>query len=184
MTSPNQHTHTHWLHQTRIALSFKMASFNKRLRSSGPAEYGLLDPSDLPKTATPSKPAGSTVNMITRSKKQKIAEEKFLCFACDKERVARQFPDNNPSTGCTHYINTCTTCLKKWISAQIDSGALVRRIDRPASAGGDGEGNSKANLQDANSNLVFGIHCPHPDCKSVMINADMKDAATKKAYKR
>ncbi|KAK3676911.1 hypothetical protein LTR78_003115 [Recurvomyces mirabilis] len=99
--------------------------------------------------------------MAPAAKRRKIeAVTKYLCFSCDAERTSKQFPDYNPSTDCDHLINTCKTCLKKWVQTQVDSSNY---------ATGDEGGK------------VFGIRCPQ--CVAIMKDDDLEEVTTKKVYK-
>ena len=87
--------------------------------------------------------------------------QRFLCYGCDVERISSQFPDTNPSSKCDHLINTCKTCLKKWIQAQIEGGHF---------------------LKDAENSKVFGVACPHPGCKGVMLASDVQESVSNKVF--
>ncbi|KAI6896768.1 hypothetical protein KC318_g11128 [Hortaea werneckii] len=103
--------------------------------------------------------------MAPASKRRKTTQDqqRFLCYGCDVERVPSQFPDCNPSADCQHLINTCTTCLKKWVEAQVEAGSF------------------KTDRQDSK---VFGIACPHPGCQGTMTADDVEGAATRKVFGR
>ncbi|KAK3717601.1 hypothetical protein LTR37_005667 [Vermiconidia calcicola] len=101
--------------------------------------------------------------MAPATKKRKTIDTtpKFHCFSCATDRKSTQFPDYNPSADCDHLINTCKTCLKKWVQSNVESANLV-------TGGDDGK--------------VYGVHCPQ--CKAIMGNVNVKIAATKKVYER
>ena len=101
--------------------------------------------------------------MAPAAKKRKLDTnvEKFPCFSCDTLRLSKLFPDYNPSPDCDHLINTCKTCLKKWVAANVESSNFV-------TSGENGE--------------IWGIKCPHPQCDAVMRNVNVEEAATKKVY--
>ncbi|KAI7324136.1 hypothetical protein KC340_g6536 [Hortaea werneckii] len=85
--------------------------------------------------------------MAPASKRRKTTQDqRFLCYGCD------------------HLINTCTTCLKKWVEAQVEAGSF--KTDREE----DGK--------------VFGIACPHPGCQGTMKAEDVEQAATRKVFGR
>ncbi|KAK3116357.1 hypothetical protein LTR53_003383 [Teratosphaeriaceae sp. CCFEE 6253] len=95
--------------------------------------------------------------MAPAAKRRKTANEpKYHCLGCDTNRIGRSFPDSNPSSGCEHLINTCKTCLKKWVEAQVSSGLIVQ------------------------AGKTFGIQCP--ECDAVMKSVDVEVAATKKVH--
>lgn len=100
--------------------------------------------------------------MAPAAKRRKtIKEMKYLCLSCDTERIGASFPDVNPSSECEHLINTCKTCLKKWVAAQIESANYT-------TGGEDGK--------------AFGVKCPQ--CDAVMKNVNVEDAAVKKVYQQ
>lgn len=65
------------------------------------------------------------------SKRRKTQPARYHCQSCMTDRVASQFPEYNPTEQCSHLINTCTACLKKWVEAQIDAKAFDPRIRCP-----------------------------------------------------
>ncbi|KAI7332765.1 hypothetical protein KC315_g4501 [Hortaea werneckii] len=99
----------------------------------------------------------------SKRRKTKHDQQRFLCYGCDVERVPSQFPDCNPSADCQHLINTCTTCLKKWVEAQVEAGSF------------------KTDKEDSK---VFGLACPHPGCLGTMKADDVEEAATRKVFGR
>lgn len=100
--------------------------------------------------------------MAPATKKRKTNNiEKFLCFSCATECSSTQFPDYNPTPDCDHLINTCKTCLKKWVEAKVEGATF-------ATGGEDGK--------------VFGVKCPQ--CDGIMRNANIEIAGTKKVYAR
>ncbi|KAI6889472.1 hypothetical protein KC363_g7460 [Hortaea werneckii] len=103
--------------------------------------------------------------MAPASKRRKTNQDqqRFLCYGCDVERVPSQFPDCNPSADCRHLINTCTTCLKRWVEAQVEAGSF------------------KTDKEDSK---VFGLACPHPGCQGTMTADDVEEAATRKVFGR
>ena len=101
--------------------------------------------------------------MAPATKKQKTDSEKFPCFSCDTDRTSKQFPEYNPGPDCDHLINTCKTCLKKWVESNVEIANFAL---------GREEGS------------VFGVKCPHPQCEGIMRNVNVEIAATKKVYER
>ena len=98
--------------------------------------------------------------MAPAAKRRKTNKEpKYLCSSCDTERKGTSFPDVNPSSECHHLINTCKTCLKKWVAAQIENANFT-------TGGEDGK--------------AFGVKCPQ--CDAVMKSVNVEDAGTKKVY--
>lgn len=96
----------------------------------------------------------------TKKRKTNDAIERFLCFSCVTERFSTQFPDYLPSRDCDHLINTCKTCLKKWVEAKVEGATFVK---------------------DGKDSKVFGVKCPQCD-DGIMKNGDIEVAATKKVY--
>lgn len=133
----------------------------QRLRTLALAEKRgerLVNPSD-PVPALLLDPPSETLDMPPRSsKRRKTAPVKYLCQACDKERVETAFPDYNPSPDCDHLINICKGCLKAWTNAQIEGSLFA--------TGDDGK--------------IFGIKCPQ--CPALMRNVNIEIATTQKPY--
>lgn len=105
----------------------------------------------------------AVLSMAPPAKQRKTAHEaeKYFCTTCATNRLAKQFPDYNPTPDCEHLINTCSGCLKQWVKSQVEAGA-------PA--------------VDPNNSDVFGISCP--ECDGIMRNVNIQIAATKKTYNR
>ncbi|KAK5170313.1 uncharacterized protein LTR77_004900 [Saxophila tyrrhenica] len=129
--------------------------------------------------------------MAPAAKKRKTARDapKFLCLSCQTERTSSQFPDYNPSAECEHLIHTCKNCLKKWVEVQVECSAFVKKTAAEDGAGVDAaEGDErvrKGEVEEGKPNsLLFGIKCPHPDCKGVMRNVNVEMGATKKVYQK
>ena len=105
--------------------------------------------------------------MAPAAKKRKTetaaAAAKYPCFSCATDRVSRLFPDYNPSPDCEHLINTCKTCLRRWVDTNIENATFTT----------DGE-----------DGKVFGIKCPHPECEGIMRNVNVEMTVTKKTYQR
>lgn len=100
--------------------------------------------------------------MAPAAKRRKIgAEEKYRCVTCDTRRGSKQFPDSNPTSTCDHLIHTCTSCLKKWVHAQIEECIFDE-------GGGDGD--------------ALGVKCP--DCDEVMIGSEVELVVSKRILKR
>ncbi|KAK0935065.1 hypothetical protein LTR29_013385 [Friedmanniomyces endolithicus] len=100
--------------------------------------------------------------MAPAAKRRKTATEpKYHCVVCDTDRIGNSFPDYNPSSECEHLIDTCKTCLKKWVTAQVDESTFT-------TGGEDGKS--------------FGIKCVQ--CDAVMKNVNVEIAATKRVYQR
>lgn len=105
---------------------------------------------------------------MARTRKRKAAQiEKYECFTCATEKPPKQFPDFNPSTDCKHLINTCRTCLKKWVESCIENAKF-----KATTTGGEGEG----------LKAIWGVGCPQ--CESVMRSINVEAAVTKKVFKR
>ncbi|KAF2725294.1 hypothetical protein K431DRAFT_343261 [Polychaeton citri CBS 116435] len=64
--------------------------------------------------------------MAPSTKRRRTSGIKYLCLTCDTERVSSQFPDYNPTNDCDHLINTCTPCLRQWITAQLSSSSFKK----------------------------------------------------------
>lgn len=121
--------------------------------------------------STPRHPA-----KMAPSKKRKAAEiEKYNCFTCAEDKPARMFPDYNPSPDCKHLINTCKTCLRKWVEASIEEANFKTGL---AAGGVEGvaEGDGAKEVE------IRGIGCP--ECTSVMRAVNVQHAVPKKVYKR
>lgn len=93
-----------------------------------------------------------------KRRKTEASVARHPCFSCATDRMSRFFPDYNPSPDCEHLINTCKTCLKKWVEANIES----------------------ASFKTTEENGVFGVRCPQPDCEGVMRNVNVNIALGKK----
>ncbi|EMC94020.1 hypothetical protein BAUCODRAFT_36491 [Baudoinia panamericana UAMH 10762] len=168
------------------------------LRSAGPLPHPQPSPSD----GSDEPPA---------SKRRKTGPQpKYLCFACDVERVGSQFPDVNPSGECEHLINTCKKCLRQWVQVAVEGGGFVMGVrvgkvgngkekgeeegeegweetgeDVKVEVSGSGEdGKVKRVGGEERSGLVFGIKCPHPGCEAVMRGEDVEVAGTQKVFAR
>ena len=96
-----------------------------------------------------------------KKRKTNTIVQKFRCFSCVADRGSSQFPDYNPSPDCEHLINTCKTCLKKWVQAKVESASF-------ATGGEDGK--------------IFGVKCPQ--CDAIMRSVNIEIAATKQVHKR
>lgn len=98
-----------------------------------------------------------------KRRKTDTQAQRFLCYGCDVERTASQFPDYNPSSECEHLINTCKTCLKQWVAVQVDDTNFVKKPE---------------------DSKMFGVACPHPGCEGVMRAVNVEIAATQKVSAR
>lgn len=127
-----------------------------------------------------------------RKKRKTVDVPKYLCLTCDTERISKQFPDYNPSAECEHLIHTCKGCLKSWVEVQVDGGEFVRKIDvgvegKEEDDKKSGERQEAERIQkegEVPKGLLFGIKCPHPDCKGVMRDVHVKHAGTRKWHKK
>jgi hypothetical protein len=89
-------------------------------------------------------------------------------------------------------INTCKNCLKKWVEAQIEDGAFIKKVDLAANGEGVGESDPAVKKEDVDKEekeytdmpegLLFGVKCPHADCEGVMRNVNVMIAGTKKVH--
>lgn len=86
------------------------------------------------------------------------------------------FPDYNPSPDCEHLINTCKTCLRKWVEASIEDANFRTEALDGVGDGGDREGEAKVKKE------VWGIGCP--ECEGVMRAVNVQMAVPKKVYRR
>lgn len=115
--------------------------------------------------------AADDLTTMAPSKKRKAAEiERYTCFTCAEDKPSRSFPDLNPSPDCEHLINTCKSCLKKWVEASID--------DANFKTGSVTEEGGEAGAQKE----VWGVGCPQ--CEAVMRAVNVQHAVTKKVYQR
>ncbi|KAF2165418.1 hypothetical protein M409DRAFT_24268 [Zasmidium cellare ATCC 36951] len=110
---------------------------------------------------TKSEPHHSLPEPSAKKRKTQRDVVRYLCFACDTERAPSAFPDYNPSSECDHLINTCKTCLKAWVAAQVEGGLFTM-------GGEDGK--------------TFGVKCPQ--CPAIMRSVNVQIAATKLVHQR
>ena len=123
-----------------------MAVHNRALRSN----------TKLISTAPPSLPSISS----PRKRKAPAEVERFHCSSCTQDKPAKQFPDYNPTPTCTdHLINTCKTCLRKWVEHSIENANFKTT--------GDSE-----------EGKVWGVQCP--ECDGIMRQVNIQHAAPKK----
>lgn len=71
------------------------------------------------------------VRMAPVAKKRKREVIRYPCHACALERASSAFPDYNPTQTCQHLINICSTCLKDWIEAQLETTVFAGGIACP-----------------------------------------------------
>ena len=93
------------------------------------------------------------------SRKKKVA--RYHCLTCGETKHERHFADFNPSAECEHLINTCKSCLERYVDTQIE--------DTNVRIGGD-------------DNKTFGIRCP--ECPAIMKADDIETAASENMFAR
>lgn len=95
-----------------------------------------------------------------RPAKRQKTEEQYLCIVCVVKKPSCDLPDRNPSSSsCKHLINTCTECLQKWLTSQIEDGMFI---------------------PDEKDDTVFGLRCL--ECLATMTTADIEAVATPEIY--
>ena len=105
---------------------------------------------------------GTTVQAAAvTDRKADGAKKQTECSTCGVERVPNQFPGDNPSSECEHFINTCKGCLGAWIAIQVQENLLTV-------VGEEGK--------------ALGIACP--ECAAVMKNHNIKIAASGEVFRR
>ncbi|KAF2501288.1 hypothetical protein BU16DRAFT_451626, partial [Lophium mytilinum] len=52
------------------------------------------------------------------------------CIICTESKSARHFPTRLPTAACTHDAQTCTRCLRQWITSEFES-KVWDQIDCP-----------------------------------------------------
>ena len=139
----------------------------------------------LPANAPPALPP-AIMAPASKSKKRKASAlvEKFTCSSCAEDKPSRLFPDYNPSPECEHLINTCKSCLRKWVEGCIEGGvfrgAAVAREE--GGEGGGGESGEKKKKKKKEKGEVWGVGCP--ECEAVMRAVNVQMAVPKRVFHR
>lgn len=69
--------------------------------------------------------------MGTAAKRRKLVVERYPCYTCLEDRASSLFPDYNPTETCEHLINTCTRCLRQWITMHLGNKPFTPHIKCP-----------------------------------------------------
>ena len=94
-------------------------------------------------------------------RKKRAPKNRYDCATCGMNRLAKFFPDYNPSTECDDYhrINTCKACLQKHVTYCINNAQTTTTADEDE---------------------ALGIACP--ECDTVMRPVNIEIATSRTMY--
>jgi hypothetical protein len=67
--------------------------------------------------------SASIVEVAHNRKKQTLKVKSIgkECVVCTEHRSLRRFPNQNPTKNCTHDIDVCRRCLRKWLESEFSA---------------------------------------------------------------
>lgn len=92
---------------------------NTTRRTSPSPRHNRMRPNRYDDYTSPTYESQSQSQPRPSSSSSTILPSTKECLVCTSTRSARHFPTRPPTSTCTHPPNTCTRCLKNWITIQF-----------------------------------------------------------------
>ncbi|KAF2815032.1 uncharacterized protein BDZ99DRAFT_189117 [Mytilinidion resinicola] len=113
-------------------------TYRDRLPGKTKSQKKRNDPKRVPRSKPSKKIAASRRGPSSRHDSSfdyietppKDNKPRIECLVCTEPKTARHFPTCAPTSSCTHDAQTCTRCLRQWITSEFE-GKVWDQIDCP-----------------------------------------------------